>query len=94
MLNAALSIIAAIALLLGFISLVTPVPGGLIVISFSLTALICVNSKAQSCVRYFRSKSKITNKALGFLQEKVGSRIQFIGDALRRTDPSERIPNN
>ena len=89
MLGTVLTIIASIALILGIISLVTPVPGGLFVISISLTALICVNSKAQSCVRYFRTKSKFTNKVVGLLQRKVGSRIHFIGDALQRTEPPE-----
>ena len=90
MLNAILSVVALIVLILGVISLVSPIPGGLLVIAFSVTTLICVNAKAQACVLYFRSKYEFVNKIFTFLQNKIGSRIHFIGDALRRTEPKDK----
>ncbi len=89
MLNTVISIFASIALVFAVISLITPLPGGLIVISFSLATLICVNSKAQSCVRYIRSKYSFVNRALNFIQRKIGSKVHFIRDALQRTEPNE-----
>ena len=90
MLNAILSVVALILLILGILSLVSPIPGGLLVISFSVTTLICVNAKAQACVLYLRSKYGFINKIFTFLQNKIGSRIHFVGDALSRTEPKEK----
>ena len=87
MLSTILSIVASIVLTLGVLSLVTPIPGGLFVIAISITVLICVNSKAQDCVLYFRSKYRFVNKIFGFLQNKIGSRIKFISEALQMTQP-------
>lgn len=85
--NIILSILAAIVLVAGIISLVTPVPGGTLFIAIGLTALICTNHKAQLCIRYFRGKVQTFNKIMRWIEDKIGKRINFIGDALARTRP-------
>jgi len=85
--NMILSIIATLLLLIGFISMVTPIPGGTLIISLGLTMLICVNSKAQACLLYMRTRYTLVNKLFTFLQKNAGSKITVIGVALEKTQP-------
>lgn len=87
MINILISIAAFIVLLLGIVSMVTPIPGGTLLIAGSVSVLICTNSKAQQCVRYARTKSSRFNKAIFWLESKVGVKIKFIGTALGKTRP-------
>lgn len=87
MINILISVVAFIALLIGIISMVTPIPGGTLLIAGSVSVLICSNSKVQQFVRYMRSKSRRFNKVIFWLENKVGVKIKFIGTALRKTRP-------
>ncbi|MFT6222077.1 MAG: hypothetical protein ACJA0C_001485 [Candidatus Endobugula sp.] len=87
MINLLLTIIASIVLLFGLISMVTPIPGGTIMIAGSLTTLICVSPRAQSYIRAMRTRINWFNKAVFWLEEKVGTRISFMGEALEKTRP-------
>jgi hypothetical protein len=87
MLNIIISAIASALLLLGLVSMVTPIPGGTIMIATSLTALICTSPRARSCLRFMRARIVWLDKSFYWLEEKVGARIGFIGDALRKTRP-------
>jgi hypothetical protein len=87
MINIILTIIASLLLLLGIVSMVTPIPGGTIMIAGSLTSLVCTSPKAQFCVRYLRTKFKWFNKLISMLESKVGAKIKVIGHALKNTRP-------
>ena len=87
MTNLILTIIALIALTIGLVSMLTPIPGGTALIAFSLTSLICTSPKARSFIKYLRVKFSLINKLFFTLEEKVGTRIKFIGDALKLTQP-------
>jgi uncharacterized protein YqgC (DUF456 family) len=88
MLNLLLSIIALFLLLLGLISMVTPIPGGTLLIALSFSVLICTSSIVQACVRYVRERNNTFNKIIFWLENKAGIRIQFIGTALAKTRPA------
>ena len=87
MINVFISILAVIILLAGIVSMVTPIPGGILLIASGVSMLICSNSKAQECMRYARTKSSRFNKIVFWMENKVGVRISFIGTALAKTRP-------
>lgn len=91
MLKIILSLLASVLLLLGLISMVTPIPGGTIMIAVSLTTLICTSPRAQAFLRYLRSRIDTLNRIFNWLEEKVGKQIAFIGDALSRTRPRTSV---
>jgi len=74
-------------LLVGIISMVTPIPGGVVVIALSLTSLTCTSPRAQSFIKYSRENSSLINRLFFSLEKQVGSRISIIGDALKLTQP-------
>jgi hypothetical protein len=59
----------------------------LTIIAGSLTTLICVSPRAQSYIRAMRTRINWFNKAVFWLEEKVGTRISFMGEALEKTRP-------
>lgn len=85
--NLILTIIASIVLIVALVSMLTPIPGGTALIALSLTSLICTSPRARSFLQYIRVKSKYINKIFFTLEDKVGKRITFIGDALKKTQP-------
>ena len=88
--NLFLTIVALIALIVGIISMLTPLPGGTMLIALSLTSLTCTSPRARAIIRYTREKSILSNKIFLFLEDKVGNRISFIGDALKLTQPNSK----
>lgn len=91
MLKIILTVLASLLLLLGLISMVTPIPGGVIMIAASLTTLICTSPRVQAGLRDLRSRINLLNRIFNWLEDKVGSRIFFIGDALSRTRPTAPV---
>jgi hypothetical protein len=85
--NLLMSILASGAILLGMVSMVTPIPGGVIFIAGGLTVLICYNSTARICLRWIRTRAGWVNKAVFWLENKVGKRVSVIGAALKQTRP-------
>ncbi len=89
MLNLIISIFASILVLIGLASMVTPIPGGIIMISGGLTTLICSSPRAQFCIRFIRTRTAWFNKAFFWLEGKMGKRVKIIGDALAKTRPEK-----
>lgn len=87
MINISVSILASGLLLLGLISMLTPIPGGTIMIATSVTALICSSPRARACLRILRTRSNKFDEAFYWLENKVGKRIDFVGNALIMTRP-------
>lgn len=87
--NLIISVIAMISILFGMVSMVTPIPGGTILIAGGLTALICSSQSARYCLMWLRARVNWFNKLIFWLENKVGSRIKIIGAALGKTHPPE-----
>ncbi len=87
MINLLITVIASVFLVVGVISMMTPIPGGVIMIAASLTTLTCTSPRARSIIKDFRERSDKINKLFYFLEEKVGTKITIIGDALMLTRP-------
>ena len=85
MTNFIISAVASVTLLFGLISMVTPIPGGTILIAASLTALICTSSRARRCLQILRTKVAFVNKSILWIEDKV--HIRIVNNALRQTRP-------
>lgn len=84
-----ISMLAVILILFGLVSMVTPIPGGAILISGGLTMLICVSPSAQYCIMWLRAKVNWINRLLFWLEKNIGPRIKVVGVALGKTQPPE-----
>jgi hypothetical protein len=85
--NLIITILAIPVFLMGLVSMVTPVPGGTVMIAFSLTALICTSPRARRCLQIFRTRFNVLNKSILWVENKIEDRITIVGDALRQTRP-------
>ena len=79
-----LIVIASGALLVGAASMITPIPGGSILIAISLAILICASPRFARAVTFSRAQVPVLNKSMSWLEDRVGRRF---GNALRRTRP-------
>ncbi len=88
--------IASVTLVFGLIAMATPMPGATALAAGSMAILICASPRARRCLQILRTKWSRLNKGFFWVEEKVGSRINFIGDALNQTRPSldEEISKN
>ena len=84
-----ISVLAVILILVGLISMVTPIPGGAILISGGLTMLICASPSAQYCIMWIRAKVNWINKLVAWLEKTIGPRVKVVGVALGKTQPPE-----
>lgn len=91
--NLVISFLAAISIILGLVSMVTPIPGGTIMIAGGLTALICSSPSARYCVMWIRTRVNWFNKAIFWLEKKVGTKVKTVGVALGKTRPRDDVSN-
>ncbi len=84
-----MSILAVILILFGMVSMVTPIPGGAILISGGLTMLICASPSAQYCIMWIRAKVNWVNKLVFWLEKTIGPRVKVVGVALGKTRPPQ-----
>ena len=87
MIKAFLIMVAILLGILGLISLLSPIPGSAFFLSVSITILICTSERVQYGIKICRSNANWMNKVFTWLEDKIGNRIHFIGDALQRTRP-------
>lgn len=81
------TILAVVLIVFGIISMVSPIPGGVILLASGLTLLISVSPQARFCVQWLRARSPAFNKVISFLERKVGGRFESMGNTLKSTDP-------
>ena len=91
MMNLIISFFAMLSIFLGIVSMVTPIPGGTVLIAGGLTALICSSPSARYCLMWLRSKMSWFNKLFCWLENKVGSKLGVVGSALSKTRPPENM---
>ncbi len=81
------TLIAFLFLILGVISMVTPIPGGVIFLAIGLTMLISVSPPARYCIQWMRARFNLFNKSFGFIERKVEKRFEKMGATLKLTNP-------
>ena len=89
--NIVISLLALISIVIGMMSMVTPIPGGTILIAGGLTALICSSAAARYCLMWVRTRFAWFNKTIFWLEKKVGTRVKTVGSALAKTQPPEGV---
>ncbi|NWF39191.1 hypothetical protein F3F96_08590 [Mariprofundus sp. NF] len=94
MVKTIIAVIATVTLLLGLVSMLTPIPGGTLIIAASLTALICTSPRARRGLQFLRVRVNWFNKMFFWLENKIGDRITIISSALRQTRPGTDITDS
>ena len=84
--NLIISFLAIIGILVGSASMVTPIPGGTLLIALSLSALVYASGTAREGVKWLRFRFAPVDQLLSWFTVSVGSRISFIGRALAQTE--------
>jgi len=80
-----LSIFAIILLVLGLISMFSPIPGGTLFIAAGCALLICTNERAAHYIQKVRTNKTWVNKIMTWLEDKMGERLSA---PMRRTRPN------
>lgn len=83
------TVLAIILIVMGAISMVTPIPGGVLFLAVGFTLLISVSPPARFCIQWLRARFKLFNKIFSFIETKVGTRFESIGNTLKLTDPGD-----
>ena len=77
-------ITGTILLLFGLISMVTPIPGGTLLIALGAGMIICSSETAAKTIQSWRGKFNRLDKTITWLEDKIGERLSA---PLRRTRP-------
>lgn len=85
--NFLISILSGITVIIGMISMLTPIPGGTLMIAGGLTALICTSPSARYCLMWIRHKANWINRLFYWLERKIGGKVKIISTALAKTHP-------
>lgn len=78
--------VGALLLLLGLVSMVTPIPGGTLLIATGGGLVICTSETASRRVQACRRRFGRFNSVITWIENKIGERISA---PLRRTRPDE-----
>ena len=74
----------SLLLLLGLVSMVSPIPGGTLLIAAGIAMLICSSRRAAALVKRSRRRYVRLNKAMIWLEDHMGEKISA---PLRQTRP-------
>lgn len=81
-------VFGSLLLIMGLISMVTPIPGGTLLIAIGSGMIICSSITAAKFIQACRTKFNRFNTAMTWLENKMGDRF---GEPLRRTRPGALI---
>lgn len=76
--------IGVLLLLLGTISMVSPIPGGTLMLATGTVLLICASPWFRRCLQFIRSRFKLFNRIMSWMENKMNTRISNI---LKLTQP-------
>ncbi|WP_017445146.1 hypothetical protein [Gayadomonas joobiniege] len=82
-----LEILAWFITLLGLLTLVTPLPGTVILLATGLSLLIYASPKMRLCIQWARSRLPWVHRSFNWLQNKIGNKIKVLGETLAKTQP-------
>lgn len=88
-------IAGSILLLLGILSLATPIPGGILVLALGAGMVICTSEKAARKLREFRTKYARANRIIVWMEARMGDRLSAPLRGTRptpTTDPDSTLP--
>jgi hypothetical protein len=67
--------LAYLIILIGLVSMFTPMPGATLLIAAGCTLLICSNARAAAKVKSLRTTKPMFNKSLTWVEDKMGERV-------------------
>ena len=74
----------SLLLLMGTISMVTPIPGGTFMLAAGSVLLICASPWFRRCLQILRTRFGLFNRIMTWMENKMGDRI---GGVLKLTQP-------
>ena len=86
--NLLFTIIASVVLLLAIIATPLPIPGTTLAIALSLTSLIITSPRAKKLITFLRTKIKLINKSLIFIENKLQNKMSKISNTIKSTNPN------
>lgn len=81
------TILALMGLLLGVLLLLSPIPVGLVVITLSLTALLCVNKRSRHLLQTARSRWHKINHTVHRVERLLERRFRRLWTIISSTRP-------
>lgn len=87
MINALISLLALIGLLIGIVFLISPIPIGVIIIAINMAILLCVNATARQQLQKIRTRSHKVNIYLHRFETKLEKRFIFLWRVIAGTRP-------
>ena len=81
-----LAIVGSLFLVLGALSMLTPIPGGFIPLGIGIAMLVCTSPIFQRWLMRRRQNNAWLNNSMSWLETHLGARLN---DALRRTRPEK-----
>ncbi len=74
-------------MVVGLISMVTPIPGGTLAITLGVGMIICASERAAAFIKKGREKYLRLNQVMTWMENKMGLRLS---SPLRRTRPAQQ----
>ncbi len=81
-----LIVLGSVLLVLGAISMLTPIPGGFILLGLGTAMLICTSTAFSNWLMRRRERSKWLNGSMSWMETHLGARVSA---ALSRTRPTK-----
>lgn len=75
--NLLITIVSVFVILIGLVSMATPIPGGVFFISAGLTALICSSPTARLCIQRVRTRVNWFNRIFFWLEKKLAQKLKL-----------------
>ena len=82
-----LVVIGGVLLLMGAVSMLTPIPGATFMLAGGMVILICASPLFRLCMQALRTRFRFFNRMMSWMEEKTGERL---GGALRLTQPGRQ----
>lgn len=79
-------LVGSILLILGLLSMVTPIPGGTLAIATGAGLIICASQTAADFLKSYRAKYARLNSTIAWIENKLGARLSR---PLRMTRPGD-----
>ncbi len=79
--------VAMVVFVFGLVTMATPLPGAVFIAAAGLGALVCLSPRAKRCLQYLRTRWPRLDGWVLWIENKMGTRFEFIGQALYQTRP-------
>jgi uncharacterized membrane protein YbaN (DUF454 family) len=82
-----LLLLGSVLVLVGLVSMVTPIPGSTFFIATGSGLLICTSERVANWIQSARTRNTRFNQSVSWIENKMGDRL---GSPMRRTRPTDQ----